>query len=335
MRAILAPLAFLGLLVLPSTLGGCASQKEIIHVTSEGRRAGESEIDRDAFRLLPPGAVVWVRADAPALFGADFGEEVSRFLVEALPFAKGAGIEPERDIELVVGAMYATVGSDVVFVCKGQFDKAATSAKIAETPKSVKGKPIVSVEYSGSQMYVVEQVAMSVLTDQTMVFGTQLGVRRVLERVEEGRLKREVPPWYEALLSDSASQVQLGIDLDSQPIPATLGEKVAFMKGLRAARILGNFRAPGLNLAGTLTYQTPQTAAAAAEMLSGVKEHLEGYDLVLRTLGISQPVRKMKAQATGKDVQMVAAIEGDAVAKLLENGTLWAAGTEASDWLPN
>ncbi len=325
----------LAVLLFLSALGGCAAQQELIEVTSDGDRAVDAEIDRDAFRLLPPGGVVWLSAEAPALFQAEFGEDVSRFLVEALPFAKGAGIVPEKDVEHVIGAMYATVGSDVVFVCKGQFDKEATATEIEEDPTSVMEKPIVSVEYSGSRMYVVEQVAMAVLTDQTMVFGTQLGVRRVLERVEEGRLKRELPPWYDALLSDSSSQFKLGIDLDSQPIPATLGEKVAFMNGLRAARILGNFRAPGLNLAGTLTYQTPQNAESGAETLSQVREHLERYELLLRTLGISQPIRRMKAQATGKDVQVVAAIDGENISKLLQNGTLWASGTEASDWLPN
>src|SRR5690606_21276088 len=126
---------------------------------------------------------------------------------------------------------------------------------------------------------------MSILTDRTLVFGTQLGVRRVLERVEEGRLKREVPTWFETLLSEKAASFQLGIDLDAQPIPATLGEKMPFMKGLRAARLLGNFRDPGMNLAGTLTYKAPIEASEAATVLNNLDEDLERYDLVLRALG--------------------------------------------------
>lgn len=313
----------------------CASNREMIVVTGQGRRASEVEVDRDAFRLLPPGAVVWFRADAAALFGSDMGEEVSRFMKEALPFASGASIDPQEDIEFVIGAMYATVGSDVVLICKGEFKKEATANAIASKPVSVMNKPIVSVQFSGAQMYVVDQVAMSILTDHTMVFGSQLGVRRVLERVEEARLERTIPGWFESLLEDKASTFQIGIDLDAQPIPATLGEKIGFMKGLRAARILGNFKDPGLNLAGTLTYKTPQEASGAAEELSNMKADLDRYDLLIRALGITQPIVRIEAQSTDKDTQVVAALEGRSLSKILENGAQVAAGSEAGDWLPN
>lgn len=325
-------------LALTALLGlgsGCASNREVIAVTAEGRRASEAEVDRDAFRLLPPGAVVWFRVEAPALFGSPVGAEVSKFMKEALPFATGAGIDPKEDVELVIGAMYATVGSDVVLICKGEFEKETTARAIASNPVSVLKKPIVSVQFSGAEMYVVDQVAMSILTDRTMVFGSQLGVRRVLERVEEHRLERNIPTWFEALVEDGGSTAQIGIDLDAQPIPATLGEKVNFMKGLRAARILGNFEEPGLNLAGTLTYRTPQESKQAAETLSGIKEDLDRYELLIRALGISQPLRRVEAEATDKDTQVVAAIEGAALTQLMKNGAeLWR-GSEVGDWLPN
>lgn len=313
----------------------CASSREVISITAEGRRAPEAEVDGDAFRLLPPGAVVWFQADAEALFDSDVGDEVSKFLKEVLPFASGASIDPKEDIEVVIGAMYASVGSDVVLICKGEFEKEVTAKAISSKPVSVKNKPIISVQFSGAQMYVVDQVAMSILTDQTMVFGSQLGVRRVLERVEEDRLARTIPGWFEGLLEDRASAFQIGIDLDAQPIPATLGEKIGFMKGLRAGRVLGNFKDPGLNLAGTLTYKTPQEASQAAQTLSTIKEDLDRYELLIRALGITQPLRRVEAQATDKDTQVVAAIEGSGLAKILENGAQLSAGSEAGDWLPN
>jgi hypothetical protein len=157
----------------------------------------------------------------------------------------------------------------------------------------------------------------------------------VLERVEEHRLEKNIPTWFQALLEDEASDVQIGIDLDAQPIPATLGEKIGFMKGLRAARILGNFKEPGLNLAGTLTYKTPQEAAQSAEFLTNIKDELDRYELLIRALGISQPLRRVEAEATDKDTQVVASIEGAALAKVLENSAQIVAGSEAGDWLPN
>jgi hypothetical protein len=314
---------------------GCASKKEVIVITSEGRSASAAEVDGDAFGLLPSGAVVWLRADAKELFLAEFGEEVSRFMIASLPFAKGAGIDPKQDVDLVIGAMYATVGSDVVWICRGRFKKEATASAIAKNPESAMGRPIQSTRFAGATMYVADQVAMSILTDRTLVFGTQLGVRRVLERVEEGRLKREVPSWFEALLSEKAASFQLGIDLDAQPIPATLGEKLPFMKGLRAARLLGNFREPGMNLAGTLTYKAPIEATEAAKVLNNLDEDLERYELFLRALGIKKPIEKLTARATDKDTQVTAEIDGRAIAKVLESGALVAEGMEAADWLPN
>ncbi len=57
----------------------------------------------------------------------------------------------------------------------------------------------------------------------------------------------------------------VGVDLDAQPVPATLRTRLTFLEGLRAARILGNFQPPGMNVAGTLTYDRPESAEMAEE----------------------------------------------------------------------
>jgi hypothetical protein len=314
---------------------GCGSAQEVIQVTAEGRRASAQAVDEDAWRLLPPGGVVWLRGDAKSLFSAEFGAKLAELLTTSLPFAKGAAIDPAKDIDLVVGALYASAGSDVVAICKGRFRKASSAAAIKASPTSVAGLPIQSTVYAGETMYVVGQVAMAVVTDSTLVFGTQLGVRRVLERVEEGRLDRNLPPWYEELLLDPAAQFQWGVDLDSQPIPATLGKQLAFLRGLRAARILGNFREPGLNFAGTLTYTTPAAASEAAQLLSQLRNDLAEHELVFAALNISEPIRRLKAQAVDKDTQVVAAVDGAAVLMLLTSGAQFFGETESGQWLPN
>lgn len=317
------------------SLCACASKQEIIRVTSEGRTSSDAEVDEDPWKLLPSGAVIWLRADAQALFSSEVGPSVTAFLDESLPFAAGAGLDPKADVDFVVGGMYATVGSDAVAICKGRFKKQAIADAIKKSPKTKLGLPIQTMQYSGATMYVVEQMAMSVLTEETLVFGTQLGVRRALERVEEGRLGRSLPSWYEALLTEGAAQFHLGIDLDSQPVPAAFGDKLSFLKGLRAARILGNFREPGLNMAGTLTYTEPSTAKAAAEELLGARDDLGKYALLMAALNIPQPIDRLEAQATDKDTQIAIELEGTALARILENASQFAAGGEAAEWLPN
>ena len=48
-----------------------------------------------------------------------------------------------------------------------------------------------------------------------------------------------------------------------------------------------------------------------------------------------QPIRRLKAKATDKDTQLVVEVEGEAIAKLLENSSQLLSGAEAKDWLPN
>lgn len=326
---------WLGGCVLLLSVAGCAKESEVIVVTADGQRASTAQVDEDAWRLLPPGAVVWFRADAKKMFASEVGEKLGSTLEESLPFAADAGIVPARDVDVFLGGIYATVGSDAVWICKGRFAKDATAQAIAKTPKTQLGRPIVTTEYSGATMYVTDQVAMAILTDATLVFGTQLGVRRVLERVEEGRLNRTLPSWYEALLSEGAAEFQLGVDLDSQPIPAAFGEKLSFLQGLRAARILGNFREPGINMAGTLTYNEPARAVEAAEELAAARDDLGKYALVLAALNISQPIDRLEARASDKETQIAVELEGRAIAKILDNAGNFVEGQGLGDYLPN
>jgi hypothetical protein len=333
MKTLLAHLLVVSLMCGAVALGGCAAPQEVIVVTAEGRRATPQAVDEDPWRLLPPGAVMWLRLDMKQAFQAEFGPQIEKTMVDLLPFATGAGIEPKKDIDVVVGALYATVGSDIVAVGQGRFDPLAVERAVQKKPESVGGLPIQVGVFAGSTMYVAGHSAMAILTESTLVFGTQLGVRRVLERVEEGRLKRTLPAWYEALLSQAAAEFQWGIDLDSQPVPAAFRTQVEFLNQLRAARLVGNFRSPGLNLAGTLTYESPQVAETASRELLELEQSLGNYDIILAALRVPKPIRSLRTQAIDKDTQVAIEIDGRAIAAFLDNASQFVG--EGSPWLPN
>ncbi len=326
---------FASFIVTTLGLGGCAKTEEVIVITGQGQQAPAAAVDEDPWQLLPPGAVMWLRMDMKQAFQAQFGAQIEKILVDLLPFAQGSGIEPRKDMDVVVGALYATVGSDVVAISQGRFDPQAIESAVTQKSESVGGLPIQVVTFAGAKMYVAGQAAMAVLTEKSLVFGTQLGVRRVLERVEEGRLKRTLPAWYEALLEQGAADFQWGIDLDSQPVPAAFRTQLEFLNQLRAARLLGNFRPPGLNLAGTLTYETPPSAEAAATEMLGLEKSLGQYDIILAALRVPKPIRSLRAQAIDKDTQLAVELDGLAIAAFMDNIGQFMDGSEGGQWLPN
>lgn len=296
---------------------GCKSGPELIVETGSGRQATPAEIDQDPWALLPGGAVVWGRIDAPALFAASYGSEVVALLEKYLRLARGAGLDPEQDIEEVVLGVYATAGSDVAAVARGRFRADEIARSIRENPVAAHGKEIRINSFAGFEVYVVDAAAMVPVTDQTLVFGSEIGIRRVLERIEEGRLKRSLPDWYERMLLEERAQFSLGIDLDAQPIPAAIRTRLAFMKGLRAGRLLGNFEEPGLNIAGTLTYDRPDRAAEAAQYIQEQEKLLSRASILMQILQVPRPVERLEAQAVGKDAQVAAEVHGRAIAAVL------------------
>ena len=299
---------------------GCAAPTEQIRFASDGARPTETDIDQDPWRLLPRGAVAFFRTDS-SIWEADFGDDLAKALIEHLPLPSAVAVSPQSDIQLVVGAAYATVNNDVAFVCQGRFDREALNGALTSSSKNALGEEIVSIVFAGETMHVAGAFAMAVLSSKTMVFGTQLGVRRVLEVVEEGRLARELPAWFETLLKTPDAAVQVGIDLDAQAVPTVFRTRLEFLNHLRAARLLGNYKGGGINLAGALTFDTPQAAETAATEVNSAEEQLDRYRFLVQSLGLPQLFRRVAAQATGKDVQFAVEVESDAVSYLIEKGS--------------
>lgn len=296
-----------------SLLVGCAKPNEVIVETAAGRRASNAEVDGDPWRLLPGGAITWARIDARALAQASFGPSVNKLVSEHLPLSEGRGIELSKDADEIILGVYATAGADVAAVARGRFDAEKLNAAIQARPVAAHDVPIRQTRFAGALVYVTGSWAMSLVTPKTLVFGTEIGVRRVLERIEEGRLQRALPKWYEDMLSVKKATIHLGVDLDAQPVPSVVRTKLAFLSGLRAGRLLGNFESPGLNFAGTLTYDQPASATKAAADIEAQGEALRRAEILLTVLKIPRPLRRLEARATGKETQVAVEVDGRAL----------------------
>jgi hypothetical protein len=143
-------------------------------------------------------------------------------------------------------------------------------------------------------------------------------MRRALDRIEEGRVRRQLPAYMEKLLNTPGVPLVAGADFTSNPLPDAARQELAFLDGVKTLALVGNFEAPGLNLAGTLTYSDAAAATRGAENLVRLRSTLERYAPFLALLGFGQPLRKLEAQPKESEVAFVIAVDGAAVAALLD-----------------
>jgi hypothetical protein len=143
-------------------------------------------------------------------------------------------------------------------------------------------------------------------------------MRRALDRISEGRARNQLPSYMQKLLASTTAPIVFGADFTSSPLPDASRQELAFLTGLKTVALVGNFEDPGLNLAGTLTYADADAAQKGAQSLISLRMKVESVAPFLALLGIGQPVRRLEAQPKDKDVSFVAAIDGAAVAVLLD-----------------
>jgi hypothetical protein len=227
---------------------------------------GEKKVDLDAdpLALLPGSAVVVANLDTRAIFsGGSAGAQVAAFASGLAPIGDEVGFQARRDVDRVTLGVYATGGADFAAVLSGRFDE----TKIAAATTASGGAPIVRGIYAGRTTYTVGAVQYAVLTSKTLVAGSADGLRRLLERVQAATLDRSMAPWMVETLETKGADVALAADLETQPLPAAaMGTaSLSWLKGMRVARVIGNFAPPGMNVAATMTYGDPQLAQAAAD----------------------------------------------------------------------
>jgi hypothetical protein len=269
------------------------------------------DLDSDPLALLPSSAVVVANLDAKAMFAsASVGAELSTLAGSLLPLGAEAGFDAKRDVDRVVLGVYTSTGADAVAVVSGRFDP----AKIAATTQSRSGAAIVHAMYAGRDTYTAGPAMYSVLTAKTLVAGTGDAVRRLLDRVQDGKIERAVPAWVAETLSTPGAQLALTADFTSQPVAiAAIGAvPTPWLTGIRVAKVIGNFD-KRLNVAATMSYGEPMEAEGAAD---GVRT----ADVWLKLLGgllggIS--VKDLEVTTEGKDMKCKFAVDDQTLGRVL------------------
>ena len=299
-------------------LVGCAKQDDVIVQAGGGVVTTQAAIDADALALLPPNPIGVVALDAKALFNSNFGVRLLALVQRRTPIPDAADFKPARDLERAYVGYYAMQGVDVAGVALGRFDAARIASAVESNPRTPSGAVVTKSEYTGRAIYTSQGIGFTVLTERTALFGNETGMRRALDRIQDGRVQRKLLPWMAEVLENKKAPISGGADFTTQALSEAIREQVAFVDGLKTASLLGNFQEPGLNLAGTLVYAEPDAAARGAENLRALHSRLASYTTLMALIGIPQPVRSLQARAEDKQVRFVAGIDGAAILALLE-----------------
>ena len=298
---------------------GCSRTEDVIVQTGAGKEASAVDIDKEPLALLPGGVVGIASVDARKLVASPFGGRLLALLNQRLPVPPSAGFDPARDLDHLYLGLYSMQGADLSGVALGKFDKAKIEAAVNGVEKTPQGVPIAKRQYAGRTLYTAAGFGFCLLSDHTALFGNDTGIRRALDRVREGRVRRQTLPWMDKLLDgEKSAPIVAGADLRAQAIPQAASSNLAFLNGLETMAFVGNFNDPGVNLAGTLVYGDEAGAKQGEQNVQALAQKLGTYGTLLALVGVPQPVRQLQAEAKGKQAAFVAGLDGAALLQLLD-----------------
>jgi hypothetical protein len=314
--ALFSVLALCAASVLPL---GCSHTEDVIVQTGAGKEQNPVDLDKEPLALLPGGVVGIASVDATQLVASPFGGRLLALLNQRLPVPPSAGFDPARDLQHLYLGMYSMQGADLSGVALGKFDKAKIEAAVNGVEKTPQGVPIAKRQYAGRTLYTAAGFGFCLLSDHTALFGNDTGIRRALDRVREGRVRRQTLPWVDKLLdNEKTAPIVAGADLRAQAIPEAASSNLSFLNGLETLAFVGNFKDPGVNLAGTLAYGDEPGAKKGADNVQSLAQKLGTYGTLLAIAGYPQPVRQLQAEAKGKQAAFVVALDAASLITLMD-----------------
>jgi len=278
---------------------------------------GADQIDADPIALLPGSAIAVANVDARAYYAnGSLGGQLGKLTERLVPIGDEADFRPSRDVERIVVASYSTQGLDVAAVVQGHFsaDKIGELAR-KHTPTRGGGL-VVESQYAGRALYTVDNVGFTILTGKTALAGTEAGIRRALDRIRDGRVRRSITPWMIETIETSGAATAVAADLGGQSLAGSAVGAVSldFLNGLKAVRVVGNFHDPGMNVAGSLTYATDAQAQDGADGL----RHLSQVAGALAVFGVVPRLRNLDIQVVKGNVEAKAAVDDKALRALAD-----------------
>jgi hypothetical protein len=308
-----AALLTLAIAAMP-VLGGCGSEKK-----DTKSPTAESNMD-DALALLPGNAIAVGTVDARAFFGSQtFGSELAKLVEKYVPLGQEAGFQASRDVDRVTWASYSYQGIDAAAIIVGRFDEAKIKQAALQKTPTKSGGMLVASQYAGRDVYTINNVGFTVLSNTRAIAGTESGIRRVLERIKDGRVKRDISKWMIDTVETPGAAAVVAGDFGTQPMPAEVLRQVPvpFIQSMKALRILLTFKEPGIQIAGSLTYPDEKAAGTATEHVKQVANQAKWLAL----LGVK--VQNVDVKTEKQDVQVKLEVDDQSLRQLLASAPQW------------
>lgn len=317
-KTLAAPVFCLGIMMGLGAVG-CGTKESIV-ATGSGKHLSAEEIDKNPLSLLPGGAIVYAKADVASFWNTAYSGQMLKIANNFVPIPADANFQPSRDVKSLIAGTYSTQGADYAAVVQGTFDPDAIRASAAKGSITPLGKPLQATPYANNTIYSSGEVGFVLLTQNTVLTGNPTGLRRALDRIRDGRVKREVPDWILDVLNTPNAEMVVAGDLSSHPVSAEVMQKMPFLTGLKHVRIVGDFKPPGMNVAGSLTYPDSNTALNGQNAIRVLGDSAQTINMVGWLAGLSNPIQSLETNipaGTG-DLQCKMSVDGNSLAKLLE-----------------
>jgi hypothetical protein len=294
--------------------------------------AGVVDLDADPAALLPYGSVMVASLGAKEIANSTAGGDLVAVSERVLPFAKEIDFQIKRDLDRVYIGMYSFSGADLLGVLSGHFDPAkleAAAQRGLNTPFGV----VVASTYAGRKIYTVANVGFTVLSDKTALLGSEAAMRRALDRIQVGTIKREMAPWMGDWVSQPGYPVLLASDVTKQSFGKTVTGFIPWIQGVQYVRVRGRFNPDtSYGMSGALTYPDSQKAQQAASGFGALKSSFTMMS-ALKLIGIDPLVRNAVVQSQGNDMQFSTVIDEKQTRQLIRLLTDWI-GSGAPPALP-
>ena len=324
----LASVALLAALGTSAVAGLGCSKKTNTVVTAPVAPTAKPTIDSDPVALMPFGALLVANLDAHLIANSTFGGDLTALGERMVPFAQQIDFQIKRDLDHAYLGMYSFSGADFLGVMTGTFhpDKLeAAAGKGMDTPYGV----VVVSQYAGRKLYTVANNGFTILSERTALVGSEAAIRRALDRIQAGTLKREIAPWMGDWVTQPGYPVLVASDVTKQSFGKTVTNMLPWVQGVQYVRARGRFNPDtSFGISGALTYPDGPKAQAAASGLSNISKSFT-IMAMLKIIGIDPLVRNMTVTPAGNDVQFTTVIDEKNLRTVLHLLTDWATSGQA------